>query len=166
MLSISSLVNMMNMTSTQSVFSLFNAIQLFLLLPLIGTHMPDEVIRLLINLDFCLCSFSFLSLKSNNEFEKVLSDIDYEQTNSYLTLLDLESASAFVNILNMAMVPFLFVLGYVFSVDSQIVSQYLTLIASCHGLQRISSFFSGRLLKSCLITSHFQYLSDIRWKPS
>jgi len=113
MLSVSAVANMslflLSASSAQSMFSLFNAIQLFLLLPLIGTFMPWKVIDYLTSLNFTLVSMDFIPLGKGGKMQSIMEMVDYEQTNSYLELLDLESSSAFINLLKMAITPLAFI---------------------------------------------------------
>ena len=85
----------LNAASTQSMFSLLNAIQLFLLLPCIGTYVPFEVISYMISLDFSLISMEFMP-KIDLKF--IVQMIDYEQTDTYLALIDFDSSSAIMNL--------------------------------------------------------------------
>jgi len=52
--------SMLNKSSPQSTFSFMNAIQLFLLLPLLGSYVHNQVVDLLVGLDFFFFSLSFL----------------------------------------------------------------------------------------------------------
>ena len=98
-LSVSTITNLsimaLNASSPQSMFSLLNAIQLFLLLPCIGAHLPFEIIRYMISLDFTLISMEFMP-KIDLEF--IVQMIDYEQTDPYLALIDFGSSSAIMNL--------------------------------------------------------------------
>ena len=100
-LSVSTITNLsimaLNAASTHSMFSLLNAIQLFLLLPWIGTHLPFEVISYMISLDFSLISMEFMP-KIDLKF--IVQMIDYEQADPYLALIDLNSSSAIMNLID------------------------------------------------------------------
>ena len=85
----------LNASSTQSIFSLLNAIQLFLLLPCIGTHIPFEVISYMISLNFSLISMDFMP---KIDFSFIVQMIDYEQNDPYLALIDFGSSSAIMNL--------------------------------------------------------------------
>ena len=98
-LSISTITNLLimalNASSTQSMFSLLNAIQLFLLLPCIGTYLPFEIVKYMISLDFSLISMEFMP---KIDLELIVKMIDYEQTDPYLKLIDFDSSSAIINL--------------------------------------------------------------------
>jgi len=105
---IATLLNsMLNIGSPLSIFGLLNAIQLYLLLPLIGTYLPFDIVGFLAALNICLFSFSFLELSDIGEVNRTLNRFYYKQTTSYLDLLGLESSSAFLNLYT---IVFIFVL--------------------------------------------------------
>ena len=82
-------------TSTlQSSLAMINSIQLLLLLPLIGSYMSENFIGFIWAMKFALLSFDFL-----NEFKAnyVKNLFEFEQNNSYLNLIGLESGSSGVN---------------------------------------------------------------------
>ena len=85
MLSLSAAANLtyiiLNGTSTQSMFSTLNIIQLFLLLPLIGTDIHEEVTDYLTSMNFSVFSMYFIPLEILGDYEDGLEAINYQQTN-------------------------------------------------------------------------------------
>ena len=85
MLSLSAAANLtyiiLNGTSTQSMFSSLNIIQLFLLLPLIGTDIHEEVTDYLTSMNFSVFSMDFIPLEILGDYEDGLEAINYQQTN-------------------------------------------------------------------------------------
>ena len=74
---------------------MLNAIQLILLLPLIGAHMPKNVLAFIRGLSFSMLDFDYFSLVDPHNDSK--NSLDFDQDNTYLYLIDLESGSTLVN---------------------------------------------------------------------
>ena len=72
--------------------------QLYLLLPLIGGYVPEEIMDFMKALRIILFSFKFIPVKD------LFSLFDYDQTTSYLKLLGLESSSAIENMSSVILV--------------------------------------------------------------
>ena len=85
------LVRIFNARSTINLLSFFNPIQLFLLMPLIGTYMPPEVINYMQAFKFWMFSLNFLNLKG-------FSHLKYPQLTPYLSLVGLTSSSVVANL--------------------------------------------------------------------
>ena len=81
-------------SSFQSSLAMINSIQLLLLLPLIGSYLPQNVIQFIWAMKFSLLNFDFLSKLKVNYVRNL---IDFDQSNSSLNLIGLESGSSGVN---------------------------------------------------------------------
>ena len=90
---------LMSGKKTFAAYSVIHYIQLHLLLPLIGITMGIEIVSLYNYLDFYLFNFNFLGQRvvfTTNDDVKPRDD--FYQDTPYLSLIGLESASAFYNI--------------------------------------------------------------------
>ena len=81
-------------SSFQSSLAMINSIQLLLLLPLIGSYLPQNVIQFIWAMKFSLLNFDFMSKLKVNYVRNL---IDFDQNNSSLYLIGLESGSSGVN---------------------------------------------------------------------
>jgi len=95
----------LNSVSAQGMFSLFNAIQLFLLLPLVGTNVSSDVICFLTSMKFSLVSMKFMPSENIND---MIPMVGSEQTDPYLSLIDLDNSSAFMNLIDTMQVLLIF----------------------------------------------------------
>jgi len=95
----------LNSVSAQGMFSLFNAIQLFLLLPLVGTNVSSDVISFLTSMKFSLVSMKFMPSENIND---MIPMVGSEQTDPYLSLIDLDNSSAFMNLIDTMQVLLIF----------------------------------------------------------
>jgi cysteine-rich repeat protein len=91
----------LNASKPGSMFNFVNVVQLQLLLPIIGAYLPYEVIKFLVGLKYFMFSFSFFSVKA---VEDQINWLDYQQFDPYLSLLDLESSSAMINLISICKV--------------------------------------------------------------
>lgn len=82
--------------SMTGIFGFANLIQMILLLPMLAKYMPYDVVIYIWNLWVCLFNFSFLT--SREGMLSKWSNLDYDQSNSYLVLIGMDSGSTFVNI--------------------------------------------------------------------
>ena len=89
---------MLNNYSNGSIFSLINEVQLILLLPMLPNYMSDEVKNFIASLNYCLFSLGFININIGENFQNQNISLDYNQPNSYLNLIDLNSGSGFVNV--------------------------------------------------------------------
>ena len=94
------LLSQLTNSSPQSSFSLLNLLQLYLLLPLIGPYIPDDVINFLSGLDITLISFYFFKIEDSNMFSSLSDKFSYPQNNSYLYLLNFKDGSTILNLIN------------------------------------------------------------------
>ena len=84
--------------SPQTSFSMFNSIQLILLLPLIGTYMPFDVLSFIIGMDFSMFSINIFDIHLEDFIPKWTYLLDFEQKDLYLSLIGLESGSSILNV--------------------------------------------------------------------
>jgi hypothetical protein len=84
-------------SSPQGAFSMINQFQMLLLLPLIGAHIPFDIVQIIIGMDFTLFSFNFIPFAKTPGITVFASVLDAEQRNEYLETIGLESESSFVN---------------------------------------------------------------------
>ena len=85
-------------SSPQASLNMVNAVQLLLLLPLIGSYLPIDIIQFIRSMNFSLFDFEFLSLEGNPETEDDVSNVSFEQKNPFLYLIGLESGSSMINL--------------------------------------------------------------------
>ena len=98
LLAIGSILNFINQTNSQSIFSMLNQIQLIVLIPMIGTFVPLDVIQFITGLDFSLFNFGFIDFNSFSNSQSFISGISYDQPDTYLQLLSINDGSAIINI--------------------------------------------------------------------
>ena len=67
-------LSLLNLSSTQVVWSSINQIQLYLLIPLLNIYIEAQVLVFLEGFDFSLFSLSFLNINKLNIFNKILSE--------------------------------------------------------------------------------------------
>jgi hypothetical protein len=72
---------------------MMNAVQLLLLLPLIGAYLPKSVLDFIRSMNFSLFNFEFLSLEGNPETKDEISNISFKQDDTVLYLIGLKSGS-------------------------------------------------------------------------
>ena len=88
-------------SSSSNSFGMINQIQLVIIFPLIGPYLPEKIYDYLKSMSTCLFNLNFLPTSNSENTVSFKSLFDYKQQNSYLYLLQLESESAFVNILDL-----------------------------------------------------------------
>lgn len=76
-----------------------NAIQMLLILPLIGAYMPLRIIDFIRSLSFCMLNIDFLTVPIKMSTNSLLESFDFAQPNDYLYLITIESGNSFVNLL-------------------------------------------------------------------
>ena len=99
-ISMNLVTSIINFSSAQSMVSIINMIQILILLPLTGAYIPLIIIQYFLGMQVCLFNFDFVSIESFRESKFVVNYVSYEQTNSYLYLIGLESESSAINLLN------------------------------------------------------------------
>lgn len=85
------------MSSPQGAFSMVNQFQLLILLPMLGTYIPNDIIQLLTGMSFTIFSFSFIPFGDIPFIEVILHAFEYDQDDFYFTDIGLRSGSCFVN---------------------------------------------------------------------
>jgi hypothetical protein len=101
---------MLSMSSPQSIFSMINQFQMFILLPMIGAYIPPRVIQIFLGMNFSMFSFSFIPLENTPLIGDLFNFIDYDQNDDYFDTIGLTSGSAFLNSLTLMLVFGLFAL--------------------------------------------------------
>ena len=86
-----------NGSSLTGALGLFNNIQMIMLIPMIGSAMPSEVIVFISKLGVSLLDLSIIFGDSDSSITS-LTGLDYPQTYWYYTLIEIESGSALVNL--------------------------------------------------------------------
>ena len=88
-------------SSSSNSFGMLNQIQLVILLPLIGAYIPQKIYDYLKSMNTSLFNMNFLPTSNSESTISLKSVFDFKQPNSYLYLLQLNSGSSIVNILNL-----------------------------------------------------------------
>lgn len=91
----------MSASASQGTFSLLNAVQLLLLLPLIGVYLPANIISYITSMNFSLFNFDFLSWQKAPKIESETSKIDYDQREDYLAEIGLTSGNSAINMVGL-----------------------------------------------------------------
>jgi hypothetical protein len=89
--------SLMSMSSPQGAFSMINQFQLFILLPMIGTYIPESVIKVITGMSFVMFSFSFIPFDEIPMINTLFNVFDYDQSDDYFDTIGLTSGSAFLN---------------------------------------------------------------------
>jgi hypothetical protein len=84
-------------SSPQAAFSMINALQLVLLLPLIGTYLPDQVVQFIIGLDIVMLNPSIISLNNISKKNNWISQLSKTQENEFLYEIGVKTSSTAVN---------------------------------------------------------------------
>ena len=82
-------------------FGMINQIQLVIILPLIGAYIPEKIYDYLKSMNASLFNLNFLPTSNSAGTISFKGLFTFKQPNSYLYLLQLNSGSAFVNILDL-----------------------------------------------------------------
>lgn len=103
----------------QSLFSLINQVQLIILLPLIGEFVPSKLIDFNRVLSSLMGSFAEISKHFIPMFFNSIEDYDYKQSNWYLYLIHIESASSMYSISGLIFLLFIMSLihGFVYVIN-------------------------------------------------
>ena len=96
--------------SPQSLWSMINQYQLFMLFPMIGVYIPEEVIHFLQGVSFWLFNFSFISLSKLGIYEKFVSFFDWKSNSSYLSSIGFDSVWMIINHLMLVAILFSFII--------------------------------------------------------
>jgi hypothetical protein len=107
-------------SSSSSSFGMMNQLQMIIILPLIGSDIPEKVMDFIKAMGDSLFSFEFLPTGGSSVVVFIEEKYDFAQMNPYLFLLGLESGSAIVTVTNL-----LIVLFFVFCVHVSMCAIYL-----------------------------------------
>ena len=88
-------------SASSNSFGMMNQIQLIIIFPLIGPYLPEKIYDYLKSMSTSLFNLNFMPTSNTESTISFKSLFDYKQQNSYLYLLQLQSGSAFVNILDL-----------------------------------------------------------------
>jgi len=83
--------------SPQSAFTIVNQFQLYILLPMIGAHIPEKVLSFIEGMSFTMFSFSFIPYDSIPLSSEISSLLDYDQSDAYIDSIGMTSGSALIN---------------------------------------------------------------------
>ena len=144
-------------SSSSNSFGMINQIQLVIILPLIGAYIPEKIYDYLKSMSASLFNLNFLPTSNSESTISFKSLFNFKQPNSYLFLLQLNSGSAFVNILDLTTT-----VGFVIGIHILILVLFviLTKINKCRRLKDISlkilkmltfGFYIGVLLESFIL---------------
>jgi hypothetical protein len=85
------------MSSSQGLWSMINQFQMYLLVPIIGADIADDVLEFLEGMEFALFSFSFIPFEKILFLEAPIENFEFPQDNNYLDSIGLESVSTIAN---------------------------------------------------------------------
>jgi cysteine-rich repeat protein len=91
----------------QSLFSMINQVQLIILIPLIGEHVPAILIDFNRFLDWLMGSFALISKHFIPLILDPIEDYNYKHSNWYLYLIEIESGSSMFSITGLIFMVFL-----------------------------------------------------------
>ena len=87
---------LLDASSGQGAWTIVNMMQLLLLLPLMANFISRKVTNFILSNEIYTLSFSFIPITDIDKFE-LLEKFDFEQQNSYINDLGMESGSVMVN---------------------------------------------------------------------
>ncbi|CAI2381459.1 unnamed protein product [Moneuplotes crassus] len=93
--------SMLSLSSSNSMFSIMNSLQLAILLPLIPDYFSPKVLDFLSTMGFTMLSFDFIKLKDIPLVEELTNWVSYPQSDGYLNSLGMRSGSSVVNYLSL-----------------------------------------------------------------
>ena len=143
-------------TSSRS-FGMINQIQLVIILPLIGAYIPEKIYDYLKSMNASLFNLNFLPTSNSAGTISFKGLFTFKQPNSYLYLLQLNSGSAFVNILDLTTI-----VGFVIAIHILVLVLFaiLTKINKYRRLKNLSlkilkmltfGFYIGVLLETFIL---------------
>jgi hypothetical protein len=68
---ISSTQSLLTNASIMTLWNMINGIQVYLMIPLIGPELPENIYNFIIGLDFAMCSFSFVPINAISPFKDI-----------------------------------------------------------------------------------------------
>ena len=84
-------------STPQSLWSMVNQFQFYLLIPLVGAQVPDAVIEFLEGLDFVFFNFDFIEIPPIPYYSKFLAYFDCGEGDAYFDIIGISSQCAIVN---------------------------------------------------------------------
>ena len=95
---VTTFLNLMNLSSMSSFWSMINQLQLYLLLLLTGAFIPSSIVSLITDSKFASFPFDYFSFESLGFYSIGISEIDYELRSSNLTSFGLKSSWTLYNL--------------------------------------------------------------------
>lgn len=86
--------SLMTLSSPVGMWSIFNQVQLYMLLPMIPQYFPDKVGKFILNMDFTLLSFEFLQIGKH-----ATKQADFGNQNTYFRQIGISSGGSMINFL-------------------------------------------------------------------
>jgi hypothetical protein len=133
-ISSSVLTAMMSSGSSSSSFGMMNQLQLIIVLPLLGSYIPFKVMDFIKAMNDSMFTFGFIPSENTTLVNYIDEKYSFDQPNTYLFLLQLESGSAIVNVVNLLITIFTFI-----TIHLLILCLYL-LLRYIFRLEKVSSF--------------------------
>jgi hypothetical protein len=157
--------------SSSSSFGMMNQLQLIIVLPLLGSYIPEKIMDFINAMNDSLFSFSFLPFDNTTLVDYIEEKYSFDQPNHYLYLLQLKSGSAIVNMTNL-----LIVFGMIAGVHLFVFFIFL-LFKYALKLTKVSNFIKKELLAmtfgtyltiftEALLIILFVLLSEIEYRDS
>jgi hypothetical protein len=100
-ISLNLLTALMSSGSSSSSFGMMNQLQLIIVLPLLGSYIPNKVMDFIKAMNDSMFTFGFIPSKDTTLVNYIEGKYSFDQPNTYLFLLQLESGSAIVNVVNL-----------------------------------------------------------------
>ena len=99
--------SLLSMSSPQGAFSMINQFQMLILIPMIGSYIPNDVVVFITGMDFALLSFDFIPFEKIPLIGYIFEIFAYSQRFDYFSDIGLRSGSAFINQLKLMSIIFL-----------------------------------------------------------
>lgn len=87
----------LKMSSPTALWSLLNQIQMLILLVLVDTYIPVDVVQTIVNQDFALFNFDFIPISDIPGVNALTKWMNFEQENDILFDVGMEYRSTFNN---------------------------------------------------------------------
>ena len=94
---VSVIMNMLNVSSGSSIWSMINQAQLFFLLLLTRAYIPDDVKLVITGLKFALNPFFYFSLNTMSAYNSAINNFNFELSNYSLSYVGVNSDSSVYN---------------------------------------------------------------------
>ena len=123
--SMSIAVSLSTMSSPQGAFSMLNQFQLFILLPMIGAYIPQNVIEVILGMDLAMFSFDMIPFDKVLASSSFLDFISYDQSDDYAGRIGLTSGSSILNHLGILVIVFVLALFHLLIMPCYDASKHL-----------------------------------------